>query len=373
VTASVPLYQGQDFWVPAFEVRRRGQSRAMPPEIVRDITEVTYSDHIERIDTFQLTLNNWDARRRAFKYSDGDDFLPGVELELSMGYLGRDPLRRMISGSITSMRPSFPASGQPTIAISGQNLLRTLQGEKRAAVYQRMTDSQIAREIGRRLQVTVRTSPEAVAREERYDYVAQKPDRPTILFLLDRARKIGYDLYVDEDARGERFLYFGPSLSVRVLPYRLTYGRSLIDFTPDLDTGDQVDEVHVEGWDSRSKQPIRATVRRRELRVQGVGERGGQGDIDRSFTGVREVITNCPVESEQEARTLATEVGERNAKEMLKGSGSTVGLPDLRAGSAVVIDGLGTRFSGRWFVTSTTHTIGDGGYTTRFECRREEL
>ena len=37
------------------------------------------------------------------------------------------------------------------------------------------------------------------------------------------------------------------------------------------------------------------------------------------------------------------------------------------------IDGVGTRFSGRYFVTSTTHTIGDSGYTTQFECRREEL
>jgi phage protein D len=57
---------------------------------------------------------------------------------------------------------------------------------------------------------------------------------------------------------------------------------------------------------------------------------------------------------------------------MVKASGSTVGLPDLRAGSVVMIDGAGKRFSGRYFVTATTHAIGDGGYTTQFECRREE-
>jgi phage protein D len=50
-----------------------------------------------------------------------------------------------------------------------------------------------------------------------------------------------------------------------------------------------------------------------------------------------------------------------------------VGLPDLRAGSVVYIDGLGERFSGRYFVTSTTHAISDSGYTTQFECRREEV
>ena len=49
---------------------------------------------------------------------------------------------------------------------------------------------------------------------------------------------------------------------------------------------------------------------------------------------------------------------------MVNGSGSTVGLPDLRAGIVLQIDGLGDRFSGRYFVTATTHTIGDSGYTT---------
>jgi len=61
------------------------------------------------------------------------------------------------------------------------------------------------------------------------------------------------------------------------------------------------------------------------------------------------------------------------AKEMVKGNGSVAGLPDIRAGTVLMIDGLGDRFSGRYFVVSTTHAIGDSGYTTQFECRREEL
>jgi len=39
----------------------------------------------------------------------------------------------------------------------------------------------------------------------------------------------------------------------------------------------------------------------------------------------------------------------------------------------VFIRGLGDRFSGRYFVTGTTHTIGGSGYTTQFQCRMEEV
>jgi phage protein D len=70
--------------------------------------------------------------------------------------------------------------------------------------------------------------------------------------------------------------------------------------------------------------------------------------------------------------TLARETHEKIAKHMITGSGSTVGVPDLRAGSAILVEGVGKRFSGRYFVTSTTHKIDDSGYTTRFTGRREE-
>ena len=46
---------------------------------------------------------------------------------------------------------------------------------------------------------------------------------------------------------------------------------------------------------------------------------------------------------------------------------------DLRAGSVLELEGLGQRYSGRYFVTATTHSIGDDGYTTQFNCRREEV
>ena len=61
------------------------------------------------------------------------------------------------------------------------------------------------------------------------------------------------------------------------------------------------------------------------------------------------------------------------SKDLVKASGTCVGLPDLRAGQRVKIGGLGARFSGEYFITDTTHTINDSGYITKFNVRREEL
>ena len=53
-------------------------------------------------------------------------------------------------------------------------------------------------------------------------------------------------------------------------------------------------------------------------------------------------------------------------------TGSTIGLPDLRAGQVIKIKGVDYRFDGEYFVTQTTHTLDTNGYKTTFKARREQ-
>jgi phage protein D len=369
---AVPIYSGQDFYVPYFQVKVAGRPQGQ--DVVRDILQVSYKDNITEIDSFDITINNWDAQTRAFKYSDAALFDPGKELELWMGYYGGDKLRLMVRGQITALRPSFPSGGGSTLAISGLNVLHKLRTKQESHSYEFKTDSEIARQVAGRLGIDIKT--DSAPDEKRFDYLIQD-NQYDIIFLMERARRIGYDLFVEEQGQngqaGQPLLRFGRSLQVRQVTYQLTYGRSLIEFKPDLTTANQVSEVTVRGWDSVNKKKIEQTAKRSEISVKGVGAAGGQAAIEQSFNQRKEIVATKPIESDAEAKTLALRTLEENAKDMVKGSGSTVGLPDLRAGSVMQIDGLGKRFSGRYFVTSSTHAMGDGGYTTQFECRREEL
>lgn len=362
----IPIYREQDFYVPAFELRLDGRSPGQ--EVIHDIQQVTYKDSIEELDSFEITIANWDAGRRRLKYSDDELFDPGKKVRLSLGYRGN--MRQVIAGEITSLQPTFPASGAPTLSVSGLNLLHRLRTKQRSQAYTDRRISGIAQEIGARLGIEVRSG--SPTQEETHEHLFQD-NRYDILFLWEWARRSGYEMFVGEDrSTGDSYLHFGPSQNLRSVVYELRYGRSLISFQPDLTTANQVGKVTVRGWDARNKRPIEASAERSELDTRGVGAAGRQSVIEQSFNQREEVIVDRPIQGPKEAKTLARETLERIAKDMVKGSGSTVGLPDLRAGSVVQLLGLGDRFSGRHFVTSTTHTLGDGGYTTQFECRREE-
>jgi phage protein D len=146
----------------------------------------------------------------------------------------------------------------------------------------------------------------------------------------------------------------------------------VVEFQPELTTARQVGKVTVRGWDAVKKEKIEFTATREHLKTKGLSAEGRIDAVEQSFGDREEVITHLPVPDVAEAERQAIAALDQIAKQMVKGNGSTLGLPDLRAGSYVQIDGMGKRFSGPYFVTATTHTISDGGYTTSFECRREE-
>jgi phage protein D len=372
-TASIPIYQGQDFWVPAFEVKIQGRPQGQG--VIRDVQAVTYKDNLEQMDSFEITINNWDADTRKFKYSDQNIFDPGKQLELWMGYFGKDNMRLMLKGEINTLRPAFPSGGVPTLTIGGLNILDKFRKEQQSQVYENMTDAEIAEKIGReRLNIdVVADKPDP---EPRYPYVIQD-NQLDILFLMERARRIGFDIFVEEKASGgqsqDSVLRFASSTELRRSVYQLTYRKSLIEFSPELTTAKQVGKVTVNGWNAKTKEKITYTATRAELNVRGAGDSASQGKIDKTVEEKGEIVATKPVSNKDEARALALRLLETNAKDLIKANASVPGLPDLRAGSVVIVDGVGDRFAGRYFVTGTTHTIADSGYTTQFECRREEI
>lgn len=369
-----PIYTGQDFYVPAFEMRLRGAN--VPRDVIRDVMQVSFKDSLTDVDSFDVTINNWDADTRAFKYSDDYLFDPGTEIELWMGY--RDSsLKLMITGEIVELRPSFPSAGQPTLVIHGLDLLHRLRKEQRARAYVSKTDTEIARQIASGLGITLAPlSPDVLALETRYDYLIQD-NTYDIIFLLDRARRIGYDLRVlesgaDGSVQGRK-LYFAPSTSVKRPTYELVWGRSLVEFQPSLSTANQVGSVVVRGWDAVNKKKFEHTATMDDLATRGLGPQGRNQTLYRSFSDRKEVVATKIVASKKEAEQLALETLQIIAKGLVTGTASVVGLPDLRTGNVVMISGIGTRFDGRYFVTDSTHTISDAGYITQFGFRREEI
>lgn len=368
---SVPIYSPhQSFYVPEFQVRvgEDTPGHAVP----EDILSVSCNDDIGGIDQLEITLSNWDAQRQTFKYEpplekDKYLFAPDDRIHLYMGY-GTN-LRRMSSGIVTTIEPNYPESGGPTLTIRAQQILHLSQRRQYTKSWDKMRDSEIAKELGTNaaggdqpglgMQVVIDAS--AMSREPREPI--QMQSQSVLDFLRERAKRRGYVFYVDQSDDGKDRLYFGPSDRPGRTEYDLSWGTSLISFRPTLGAAHTAERVTVRGFDRKAGKKVEASA-------------AYPADCDLNDDmpppkGSHEIITNPPAQSQDQAQQTAREKLFEFRRTMIEASGATVGLPDLRAGSYVAITLEGSRFNGRYFVTSTSHSIASGGYTTSFKARRE--
>jgi phage protein D len=390
------------FYVPQFEVRIEGVG--LPRNVLRDVAQVTYKDNIKEIDSFELTINNWDAATRRFKYvgDESPEDLKGStkdserfrlfdpcnkEVEVWLGYAG--DLRLMLRGTFTTLEPTFTSGAAPTLAVRGLNVLHQLRRKQYSHTWGDKRDSDIAKDIAtlidkdlgkhhKRFPLPIVINDRARDDEDKLPYVAQK-NQYDIDFLLTRALRNGYVVYVREadptstnPEEKKRHLYFGPSdgrvPGQRDVEFRLKWGASLTEFKPTLTTANQVKSVTVNGWDRAKKKAISVKVSLDDKEMQ---VNKDLHELLKVCDPREEIVVDKPVHTEKEAKKVGQAILKDRQKEMVKASGTTVGLPDLRAGRKVQIEGLGARFNGTYFVTDSTHTLNDSGYVTRFNARRE--
>lgn len=385
MTAAIPLHRaGQAFYVPAFEITVNG--RPAGREVVRDLTEVTFEDSLEAIDSFTLAFNNWDTDhlRPAFVGQGADearwgDIQPGNGLELRLGYQG--DLRLMTTGFITALDIEFPDSGFTKATVRGLNVLDRFRDAQYTWSWppdggDPMKDSDIAEDLGQTPNspqghpglngiTRVVTSSAAKGREHPSDHVFMN-NRYPIVFLMELARRNGYEVIFQlVDDRPQ--LYFGPSDEVRDITYLLEWGKTLSGLKATISTARQVKQMTVLGWDRVAKQSVRASVTVDDPAVR-------LPDTTRALaraTGREEVVTDHVVTTEAQARAKAIELLTNHASRLVEVEGSVVGLPDLRAGRTVQLGRLGPHIDGTYTVTWTKHVINDGGYRTQFKARME--
>jgi phage protein D len=400
--APIPLFDNaQPLYVPDFQLTLDGEVAKEPR---RDVLSVTYRDSVNEVDSFELTVNNWDAERGKEKYDPPSApeyeqvWGPGTEVVLELGYQG--DLRTMTRGVITAVEGSWSEGGAPTLNVRGLNKLHDLRRIEHTFRWENVTDSAIATQLGGQplsnsrpgLGMPVRTSPR---NEQQHPFVSMH-NQYDILFLLERARLNDYELvYHEADSTSDtEYLTFGPSESSTPV-YRFEWGKSLASFRYSLDVSEQVGTLIVRSWDRGANGPFVGTADWTDV-ITDSDEQDRMLLVSPGFEERTHVEADQPVRTQAEANALALDLLRRRLKEMMTGSGSTVGLPDLRAGRKIEIVGFAERspglrvqqeqqaakqppgteqprnlVEGEYFVTETTHTLGANGYRTEFRARRE--
>ena len=343
-----------DSLAPLFQISINGQS--VTQSIADNIVEIVVDDNLYLPDMVSLRI--FDAN---LQWINSDLLKVGSVIEINVLAAsqggGSGATAQIFKGEVTVLAPHFESGNAPTLVVRGYDRSHRLHRGKKSRSYLNMTDSAIAEKIAREANLIPQVTPTTAI----YDYVFQD-NQSDLEFLQNRAQGIGYQIYIEDQT-----LHFGQIERQRTAGPTLKWGENLVEFRPLLSTMNQVTEVSVRGWDPTTKSEIIGTANLGAIAPQvGISENGGQLAQDAFGITPRQVIVDHPVSSQAEASSIAQAICDELSGEFISAEGISFGDPGLQAGCFVTIEGIGSRFSGRYFVTGATHIQNKDGYLTLF-------
>lgn len=327
----------------------------LPLGLLSAIDEVTVEEEINLPAMFSIKVNSVDFEKGDFRGIDLTDIKPGDVVTIFMGI---DKAEKIMVGEVTALDAEF--GNYSTITVRGYDRLHRLRFGRKRRTFTEVKESDIASTIASDAGLT----PSADDSGTTLPYVLQS-NESDFDFLRSRAARIGYELMVDD-----KTLYFRKSKESETAGLTLAYGQDLDTFSVRLTVLTEGSTVDVRGWDVIGNQEIVASATSGDETTKMDGKESGFALSESSIAA----STTARIEDSIIDATHAEQIakGHYNAllKDFISGDGRCSGNNAIRAGKTIKVTGIGTRFSGTYYVTSTTHTFNKEGYHTQFKVKR---
>lgn len=335
--------------VPRFSLKVNGA--ALKDNIAWQITRITVDDQVELPSMFTLELAATDETGADPDWLNKDTvFAIGQEVEIGMGWT--DPIPTLMKGEITSVEIEYLAASLPRFVVRGYDRRHRLQRGNKTRTFVKMKDSAIASKIGSEAGLSV------VAKDSKitHEYLIQA-NQTDFAFLQARARQLHYELVMQNNK-----LYFQPVNYQKSAVLELSMGNELSEFRAQLSTAGQVSQAKAQGWDIKKKAVISANA----AMPVSMGSKSGPDLANKAFGQASTIIANIPLSNQEFVTQVANAALAASALGLIRGEGQCAGNPNIKAGLLIGIIDVGKRFSGKYYMTSVTHSFGPDGYSTQF-------
>ena len=332
-------------------------------ELEAYLEEVVVDDHVQLPQMFTLTM--LDPARDIL---DRTGLRVGATVQVSAIAQADHPQTALVKGDVVSIDCNYSPGGAEVI-VRGYAPSHRLHRGRKTRTFLNVTDSEIVKRVAQEASIELGNLEQT---SEVYEHVAQ-PSISDWEFIKGRAARIGYDVWLEEGK-----LCFGvPHLASEAPsaddgstegtptdPRQLALGKNLREFRGRLSAAEQVGEIEVRAWDSARKEPITASAPAGTVSAE--LELSDPDTMASFFGDAPFVAVRRPLRTADLADAFAKAIAERIGSAFAEAEGVAGGHPELRAGTAVSVSGVGEDFSGKYVLSHVRHVIDREGYQTHF-------
>jgi phage protein D len=310
---------------------------------------------------FAVELTGSDDQNQAISWVDDPLFAVGNAVEVKMGYV--DDVATVFRGEIVALEPAFALDRLPSLTVRGYDRRHRLVRGRKTRTFLQQKNSDIAAHVASDAGLTGKVEDSGVV----HDYVLQA-NQTDMEFLQERARRIHYEVVVEDKSLLFRSVGNGATEVVTLM-----MNEDLLEFLPRLSAMRQLSEVTLHGWDPKAKKGIVGTAKSGDETAV-MGGQSGAALVQAAFASAAGLIADRPVATQAEADQMVKARFNGAVLDLVRAEATSLGRTDVQAGDVIKIDGVGTRFGGRYYVTAVAHRYSpERGYHTQFALQRNAV
>ncbi len=321
----------------------------VPPTV--QVVSLTVNREVNRIPYAVLNILDGDVAEQTFEVSSSDDFIPGNEVEIQIGFHSED--ETVFKGII--VKHALKVRGNsPMLEIECKSKAIKMTITPRSTFFKDLNDSDIISELIGKYGLSGDVFDTSVTHKEMVQYSATDWD-----FMLMRAEANGLVVSVEDDT-----VKVQPPAEAESSELSFEYGRTIFEFEGEMDARNQFPATISESWDFANQEIIEeeseepGTASAGNLDGASIAEAIGSDPFQLSHSGKVE-------DAELKAWTDAKLLKSRLAK--IRGRVRVEGTVAILPGQTIELGGLGDRFNGEYYVSGVQHQVADGSWFTELQ------
>jgi Rhs element Vgr protein len=315
------------------------------------VKNISVEKEINRIPFAQIVFIDGEAASQDFELSNEDILIPGKKIEIKAGYHSDD--ETIFKGIIIKHSLKIRENNSVLIVECRDEAVKMTIGRK-SNFYYESKDSDIIEELIGKYSLENEIESTSFINKEMVQYRASDWD-----FIMTRAQLNGQICTVDDG----KIKISKPDLSQAEIE-TVAFGSTLLDFDAEMDARNQFNSITAYGWNPSEQEIIDA-----EANDPGISLNGNI-----SVSDLAEVINLENLELKHGGNYNSTQLQNwSDAKNLFQQLSKTrgrvkfQGIPIVKPGTMLKLEGVGDRFNGKIFISSVRHEIVNGNWTVDAE------
>lgn len=319
---------------------------------VVEVFEIAIQMEINKIASATILIADGGAMGVAndtFTNSEGNDFIPGNEIEISLGY---DSSRKPVFKGIIVSQGLMVKNGKSQLIITCKDKAVKMTKGRFNAIFQDKTDSDVIKSIVGKYSIPITSDSTAATLPIIMQYNCSDWD-----FLMIRAEANSMTVLTDKNKLIVKKNDFNTEPK-----FEINASQFIIDIDLILNSENISDTYVMTAWDGKKQEITKTSVNLADGLSQGnITAKNLSAAID---NGDSKHYSSTPL-STDELKLWGESLANKAVLSKIQGKISVPGTTDISAGDFINLSGFSARFNGKAYVSKISHVIQEGNWITK--------